>query len=240
MKTFLAVVAASALSIGSAMAEDPNNGPTISGGVQLNEAATDDIAAGIGEESKASQEIGNINSGTITGDVFLFGDVDQFLHAIARDTAIKKDLAQAGVEVLTSNGALLFEPWTVKTKTGEPFKVFTPFWRACRDMLTADWGYDRYPGVCHIIPNAGVTDVNMFTMTALIDQFGATEARTRFLANSTNGVLTQTYVDQILGQFDVIANSTDPLFNFEVTQPVNVNDARIYGFEAAIRDLVNV
>lgn len=28
-------------------------------------------------------------------------------------------------------------------------------WRACRDMLTADWGYDRYPGVCHIIPNAG-------------------------------------------------------------------------------------
>ncbi|QMV00992.1 ADP-ribosylglycohydrolase family protein [Devosia sp. D6-9] len=30
-------------------------------------------------------------------------------------------------------------------------------WRSCRDMLTADWGYDRYPGVCHIIPNAGIT-----------------------------------------------------------------------------------
>ena len=30
-------------------------------------------------------------------------------------------------------------------------------WRLCRDMLTAGWGYDRYPGVCHIIPNAGVT-----------------------------------------------------------------------------------
>ena len=30
-------------------------------------------------------------------------------------------------------------------------------WRACRDMLNAEWGYDRYPGVCHIIPNAGVT-----------------------------------------------------------------------------------
>lgn len=29
-------------------------------------------------------------------------------------------------------------------------------WRACRDMLTAEWGYERYPGVCHIIPNAGV------------------------------------------------------------------------------------
>jgi ADP-ribosylglycohydrolase len=34
-------------------------------------------------------------------------------------------------------------------------------WRACRDMLTADWGYDRYPGVCHIIPNAGVTVMAM-------------------------------------------------------------------------------
>lgn len=29
-------------------------------------------------------------------------------------------------------------------------------WRACMDMLTREWGYDRYPGVCHIIPNAGV------------------------------------------------------------------------------------
>ncbi|WP_420006835.1 ADP-ribosylglycohydrolase family protein [Arenibacterium sp. LLYu02] len=30
-------------------------------------------------------------------------------------------------------------------------------WRACRQMLEEDWGYDRYPGVCHIIPNAGAT-----------------------------------------------------------------------------------
>ena len=29
-------------------------------------------------------------------------------------------------------------------------------WRACRAMLEAEWGYDRYPGACHIIPNAGV------------------------------------------------------------------------------------
>ena len=29
-------------------------------------------------------------------------------------------------------------------------------WRACQRMLIADFGYDRYPGVCHIIPNAGV------------------------------------------------------------------------------------
>ena len=29
-------------------------------------------------------------------------------------------------------------------------------WRVCQAMLVADFGYDRYPGVCHIIPNAGV------------------------------------------------------------------------------------
>jgi ADP-ribosylglycohydrolase len=28
--------------------------------------------------------------------------------------------------------------------------------RACMDFLIAEFGYDRYPGVCHIIPNAGI------------------------------------------------------------------------------------
>ncbi|MCZ4348140.1 ADP-ribosylglycohydrolase family protein [Devosia neptuniae] len=34
-------------------------------------------------------------------------------------------------------------------------------WRACLGMLHADFGYDRYPGVCHIIPNAGVLAMAM-------------------------------------------------------------------------------
>lgn len=29
-------------------------------------------------------------------------------------------------------------------------------WRACMEFLIAEWGYDRWPGLCHIIPNAGV------------------------------------------------------------------------------------
>ncbi len=28
--------------------------------------------------------------------------------------------------------------------------------RACFKMLDNEWGYDKYPGICHIIPNAGV------------------------------------------------------------------------------------
>lgn len=34
-------------------------------------------------------------------------------------------------------------------------------WRACREMLEKEWGYNRYPGVCHIIPNAGVCALSM-------------------------------------------------------------------------------
>ncbi|HEY9054531.1 MAG TPA: ADP-ribosylglycohydrolase family protein [Rectinemataceae bacterium] len=29
-------------------------------------------------------------------------------------------------------------------------------WRPCQEYLIAEWGYDRWPGLCHIIPNAGV------------------------------------------------------------------------------------
>lgn len=29
-------------------------------------------------------------------------------------------------------------------------------WQLCLRYLHQEWGYDRYPGVCHIIPNAGV------------------------------------------------------------------------------------
>jgi deoxyribodipyrimidine photo-lyase len=52
---------------------------------------------------------------------------------IARDTNIKTSLKDKGLEAESFNASLLFEPWEVTAKsTGEPFKVFTPFWRACR------------------------------------------------------------------------------------------------------------
>jgi len=51
-------------------------------------------------------------------------------EAIARDTKIKSALTEKGVEARSFAGHLLFEPWTVATKTGQPFRVFTPMWRA--------------------------------------------------------------------------------------------------------------
>jgi hypothetical protein len=29
------------------------------------------------------------------------------------------------------------------------------------EYLQAEWGYDKYPGVCHIIPNAGVCAMSL-------------------------------------------------------------------------------
>ena len=52
-----------------------------------------------------------------------------------RDAALKAGLKAKGVAVESFNGALLSEPWSVRNKSGEPFKVFTPFWRTARTGL---------------------------------------------------------------------------------------------------------
>lgn len=51
--------------------------------------------------------------------------------AVTRDTALKAALKQAGVRVESHKASLLYEPWEVTTASGGPFKVYTPFWRAC-------------------------------------------------------------------------------------------------------------
>ena len=45
------------------------------------------------------------------------------------DTKIKKFLKSENIEVKTSNGSLLWEPWEIKKNDGSPYKVFTPFYR---------------------------------------------------------------------------------------------------------------
>jgi len=55
-------------------------------------------------------------------------------YAIARDAALKTKFTTGGVLVHSFNGALLREPWEVRTLQDGPFKVFTPFWRALRQM----------------------------------------------------------------------------------------------------------
>jgi deoxyribodipyrimidine photo-lyase len=47
------------------------------------------------------------------------------------DAGIKEWAAGEGITATSFQANLLFEPWTVRTGTGGPYKVFTPFWRSC-------------------------------------------------------------------------------------------------------------
>lgn len=49
--------------------------------------------------------------------------------ALQQDIKIKLILVDQGVLVKSSNGSLFNEPWNIKNKSGNYFKVFTPFWK---------------------------------------------------------------------------------------------------------------
>ncbi len=53
--------------------------------------------------------------------------------SIARDTEVKAALKAAGVDAKSFAGHVLFEPWTVETGQGGPYRVYTPFWKAVKD-----------------------------------------------------------------------------------------------------------
>ena len=53
----------------------------------------------------------------------------------ARDTQIKQGLLDAGIDARSCKASVLFEPWEVRTGLGQPYRVFTPFWRKAQTQL---------------------------------------------------------------------------------------------------------
>jgi deoxyribodipyrimidine photo-lyase len=49
----------------------------------------------------------------------------------ARDRTIEASLKAAGTAVDTFNASLLYEPWSILTGEERPYRVFTPYYRAC-------------------------------------------------------------------------------------------------------------
>lgn len=58
----------------------------------------------------------------------------RYSAARAIDADIKDHLHRAGIEASSFPGHLLFEPWNIANKQGDPYKVYTPFWRACLEQ----------------------------------------------------------------------------------------------------------
>jgi deoxyribodipyrimidine photo-lyase len=53
---------------------------------------------------------------------------------VSRDRHIKTQLLQAGLEAVSYNSALLFEPWTISNQSDGPFQVFGAYWRRCLSL----------------------------------------------------------------------------------------------------------
>lgn len=58
--------------------------------------------------------------------------------SIERDTKIKATLQNRGMNVQSFNGSVFHEPWTIKNKSGDFFKVFTPYWKVSRQTLSVN------------------------------------------------------------------------------------------------------
>ncbi|MBP2275752.1 MULTISPECIES: TonB-dependent receptor [Sphingomonas] len=82
---------------------------------------------------------------------------------------------------------------------------------------------------------ADISDVNLFTYSALLQRDGAAAAATQFNAHysSVTKTVDQAFVNQILSAVDINGSSSDPLYNFTISRPINNKDAEIYGFEIA-------
>ena len=50
------------------------------------------------------------------------------------DARIKVKLCERGIDAHSFPGGLLFEPWTIATGSGTPYRVYSAFWRACLSM----------------------------------------------------------------------------------------------------------
>ena len=54
-------------------------------------------------------------------------------ESVERDSNIKGKLKDLGIHARSFGGKLLHEPWSVQTKTGGYYKVYTPFWNAVKN-----------------------------------------------------------------------------------------------------------
>ncbi|NJD07828.1 MAG: hypothetical protein FIA97_15230, partial [Methylococcaceae bacterium] len=68
---------------------------------------------------------------------------------IERDRRIKQSLREQGCQVASFGAALLREPWEVNNGAGQPYRVFTPFWKRLQQL---GWELDPLPAPAALTP----------------------------------------------------------------------------------------
>jgi len=56
-------------------------------------------------------------------------------HAVRNDHRVASELQESGIDVHVHEGALLHDPDALETKSGGPYRVFTPFWKHLQHEL---------------------------------------------------------------------------------------------------------
>ena len=59
-------------------------------------------------------------------------------NLVDRDKRIKAALEEDGVSVKSHSSTLLLEPWSLTNASGDPYRVFTPFWKKLRSEYSPD------------------------------------------------------------------------------------------------------
>ena len=92
----LAVYIVCALMAPFALAQD-DDGPTIEGGIQMNVEAAEDINAAVGNDARASQAVGAIESGNIVGDIEMGISAEQDINAaVGNDSCADQEVGTIG------------------------------------------------------------------------------------------------------------------------------------------------
>lgn len=85
---------------------------------------------------------------------------------VKRDKQIKKTVKENGNDAHSYNGSLLWEPWDIANKSGDPYKVFTPFYRkGC--LQAAPPRYPKAPPARITYGDALTGDVDIDTLALL-------------------------------------------------------------------------
>ena len=125
------------------------------------------------------------------------------------DSVAMEMLKDMGLEVHSFQASLLVEPWTTANKEGNPFKVYSPFWRSIKDrplVPPVDLDLKRIAFVQSEIDSLDLSELDLIPENenwheGFHDHWEVTEANAQTLLN--------TFIDQAVDNYSVDRDRPD-------------------------------